>query len=66
MARADAPIFWEECEQDATVQLQVDQIDAFNQWTKDHPHGIIMMRPGRMYVCDTHEKLVDEIITSGM
>lgn len=62
MARDDAPRFWEECEQDATNQLEVDEIDAFNAWKAEHPHAIVMLRPGRCWLCDRHGEIVRETI----
>ena len=58
--RTDAPHFWEDCEQDATRLLEVDEQDSLNDWMQDFPRRIITVRPGRLYVCDAHYKLLSE------
>lgn len=61
-ARADAPVFWEECQTDATIELEVDLIDEFNKWLTRHPNAIVMLRPGRIHLCDTHHEHIVEIL----
>ena len=61
MARADAPVFWEECEQDATHQAEVDELDDWNAWVQASPNAVIALRPGRIYFCDSHRKFIEEV-----
>jgi hypothetical protein len=66
MLRDDAPHFWTRCENNATVALNKSDRSAFDDWRADHPGAIIMLYPsnvdGTGYLCDTHERVLREII----
>jgi hypothetical protein len=64
-ARADAPHFWESCEQWATVRLGTGEVVRFQQWKDEHLKHTITLRtnPRRdAYVCDAHEVLIRECL----
>lgn len=54
LARADAPVFWEECETEATERADHGEAVRIRQWIEDHPAAIIRVQPGPLYLCDTH------------
>jgi hypothetical protein len=54
LARADAPIFWEKCEQLATEKIDIGEADRMHQWMDDHPRHTIMIPRGPVYLCDAH------------
>lgn len=66
MARADAPVFWERCEQWATWKGEqaggddIGEAVRFRQYLADHPKAIIMLYPGPLYLCDTHLDVMRE------
>lgn len=62
MARADAPVFWEECETMATDELTLDQVERFNAWRDAHPRAIIRINSGWGHLCEVHYQHVLEIV----
>lgn len=67
MQRADAPIFWERCEANATVTLDLDKRGEFDIWKIRHPRAIISLYPqsanGVTYLCDKHDELMQEVLS---
>ena len=62
-ARADAPVFWEDCEQNATGKLSGAEIYAFRLWREQHPKAIIIVwAKENAYLCDAHLRTVKEAI----
>jgi len=66
MQRADAPIFWERCENNATYVMDRMDVLAFDEWKSEHPRAIIGLYPasgnGCVYLCDKHEEIVLEVL----
>jgi hypothetical protein len=64
-AQADAPVFWEDCETNATNQLTVEEGVAFAEWRLDHPKAIIRTTSFTLrnnYLCDAHRSIINECI----
>jgi len=55
----------EGCETDATVELSEADREAFRRWAQAHPRAIVGIWPGRVHLCDTHERIVRECIGDG-
>lgn len=62
MARADAPIFWERCETNATEKIDPGERTRFDQYLAEHPKSIIMLYPGPTYLCGTHAEIMRECL----
>jgi len=66
MHRADAPIFWERCEANATVILYPIGRKEFDAWKSEHPRSIISLYPAsgenKTYLCDKHDEMIAEVI----
>ena len=57
------PLFWRECQDDATVLLEVDEQDELNEWLErlsNPKKRFVDFRPGRLYFCDRHYHLLHE------
>lgn len=50
----------DDCQQDATVLLDEDHEAAMALWQEEHPRRIVGVWPGRLYLCDRHERIVRE------
>jgi len=60
MAKADAPIFHERCEQNATEIVSEEVVERFKIWQDDHKDHIIYLYPGTPYLCDVHAGIIKE------
>jgi len=59
----------EDCTQESTVELSEGDRAEFAGWAKSHPRAIVgvwrIERPGPIYLCDSHERIVRETIGEG-
>jgi hypothetical protein len=52
----------DECEQDATTEVSVGVVRLFSNWLEHNRRAIIGLRPGTCYLCDTHDRIITEVI----